>query len=86
LSQIQVLAGIITGGAGTNLAGAYGGMRRSVRGIKAGSEATGRGISNSARGIMRGANRFDKAAVGALDRRDAQKQAMQREVTKNSQV
>jgi type IV secretion system protein VirB6 len=86
LSQIQVLAGIITGGSGTNLAGAYGGMRRSVRGIKAGSEATGGGIANSARGIMLGANRFDKAVVGALDRRDAQKLAMQREVTKNSQV
>ena len=90
LSQIQILAGIITGSAGTNLAGAYGGIRRSVRGIKAGAGDTGRSISQSTRAIKNRAvsmsNAGDNSSGGNTERREALKQAMQREVTKNSQV
>jgi hypothetical protein len=86
LSQIQVLAGIITGSSGANLSGAMRGVQRSSRDIKMGSAAAGRTIASGARGFMRGANRLDNAAVGMFERREAQKLAMQREVSKNSQV
>ena len=90
LSQIQILAGIITGSAGTNLAGAYGGMRRSVRGIKAGAEQTRQGIFQGTRAIKSRAasmsNVSSNSSSANSERREALKQAMQREVTKNSQV
>jgi type IV secretion system protein VirB6 len=90
LSQIQILAGIITGSAGTNLAGAYGGMRRSVRSIKGGASDTGRNIFQGTRAIKNRAvsmsNANSNSSSATSERREALKQAMQREVTRNSQV
>jgi type IV secretion system protein VirB6 len=86
LSQIQVLAATITSGQGVNLMSAGRGIRNSARDSVRGIASAGNGAATGTRKLMGMANRLDNAAVNAFERRDAQRQAMQRETKKNSEV
>jgi type IV secretion system protein VirB6 len=86
LSQIQVLAATITSGQGVNLMSAGRGIRNSARDSVRGIASAGNGAATGTRKLMGMANRLDKAAVNAFERRDAQRQTMQRETKKNSEV
>jgi type IV secretion system protein VirB6 len=86
LSQIQVLAATITSGQGVNLMSAGRGIRNSAGDSVRGMKTTGNAAAQGGRKFMGLANRLDKAGVNALDRRDAQRQAIQRETKKNSEV